>query len=105
MFQLSNLKNILSNVSDLVFVNANGDLHVCKAPTAITLNTEVDKFHVPIELSFEFCHEENRHATSDDFIVVFSYKTTDYDRIEQQRNSQKFLTGWMLRNRLTTSLI
>ncbi|XP_037047073.1 uncharacterized protein LOC119081902 [Bradysia coprophila] len=89
LFQLSDLKNISQNVLDLVFVNGTGDLHVCKAPVAITLNTEVDPFHVPIELAFESYPETNVHVL-DDFIEVFSYKLANYENIIRQLGAINF---------------
>ncbi|XP_037033040.1 uncharacterized protein LOC119072026 [Bradysia coprophila] len=89
MFQLSNLKNISMNVLDLVFVNGTGDMHVSKAPVSVTLNTEIDHFHVPIELAFEYITVEEVRST-DDFIEVFSYKSANYERILQQLESINF---------------
>lgn len=89
MFQLSNLKNISSNVLDLVFVNGTGDMHVCKAPAAITLNTEIDHFHVPIELAFEY-YPERKAQTTSDFIEVFSYKVANYDCILRKLGAMNF---------------
>lgn len=89
MFQLSNLKNIAGNVLDLVFVNDTGDMQHCKAPVAITTNNETDRFHVPIELAFEY-HAEEEIQPSDDFIEVFSYKTANYERILRQLGEINF---------------
>lgn len=73
MFQLSNIKNIASNVLDLVFVNATDDIQMCAAPVAITKVAETDVFHPQLEISFEY--EVGEHAvTPNETIEIYLYK-------------------------------
>ena len=73
MYQLSNIKNIASNVLDLVFVNETNDVQVCRAPAAITKIKETDHFHPPLEISFEY-ESGKIESASIETIEVFSYK-------------------------------
>lgn len=69
MFQLSNVKNIASNVLDLVFTNGNDDLQTYSAAISITKVTETDRFHPPLEISFEY--EKGRVPIVNETIEVF----------------------------------
>lgn len=89
MFQLSNAKNIASNVLDLLFVNETDDIQLCIAPVAITLNTEIDRFHLPLEISFEY-HVGRTYQRSSETIEVFSYKRGNYEHMSQQIDEINF---------------
>lgn len=89
LYQLSNEKNIASNVLDLVFVNDTEDIRSCKAPVAITRITESDRFHPPLEVSFEYQVGSKQQSTKES-IEVFSYKRGNYDRMSQQINNVNF---------------
>lgn len=89
LFQLSNAKNISSNVLDLVFVNGTEDLQLCNAPVALTKVTETDRFHPPLEMSFEYQTGE-KVMSSNETIEVFSYKRGNYERMSQQLDAINF---------------
>ena len=89
LFQLSNAKNIASNVLDLAFVNGTEDIQACVAPVAITKINESDRFHPPLEISFEYPIGSNKPSTNKT-IEVFCYKRGNYDRISQQLNAINF---------------
>lgn len=89
MFQLSNVKNVASNVLDLLFVNGTDDIQLCTAPVAITLNNEIDRYHVPLEITFE-CHRQRESEPTNEFIEILSYKTGNYERMSQQLDEINF---------------
>lgn len=88
-YQLSNEKNIASNVLDLLFVNGTDDIQLCNAPVAITLNTEIDKFHIPLEITFEYQVGQTLQPSTET-IEVFSYKKGNYERMSQQLDAINF---------------
>jgi hypothetical protein len=104
MYQLSNIKNIASNVLDLLFVNETNDVQLCRAPAAITKVNETDRFHPPLEISFEY--ESGKIASSTETIEVFSYKRGNYERMCQQMKLilLKYLIGWMWKQLLIISM-
>lgn len=83
LFQLSNAKNIASNVLDLCFVNGTDDIQSCNAPVAITKVTEIDRFHPSLEVTFEYYVGETLSPESET-IEVFSYKYGNYEQMSQQ---------------------
>lgn len=89
MYQLVNIRNIASNVLDLVFVNGTEDIQVCGAEVAITKITETDIFHPPIEISFEY-ENGKTHSTDEEVIEVFAYNRGNYDRMTERFNSINF---------------
>jgi len=89
MYQLSNLKNAAHNVLDLVFVNEINDVRLCEAPTVITKAKQTDKFHPPLEISFEYESGKIR-SSSTETIELFSYKRGNYERMCQQLNEINF---------------
>lgn len=63
------MKNIASNVLDLVFVNDFHDVHVCEAAVAITKVQGIVRFHPPLEMSFEYHVGEKKQ--SDETVEIF----------------------------------
>lgn len=90
MYQLSNIKNIASNVLDLVFANEVADVQVCSAPVAITKVKETDRFHPPLEITFEYERDETSTTTANETIEVFSYKRGNYERMSEKLNVLNF---------------
>ncbi len=89
MFQISNVKNVASNVLDLVFVNETDDIQLCTAPVSITKVAETDPYHPPLEISFEY--EEGMHETpTDDTMEIFLYGKGNYARMCQQLDELNF---------------
>lgn len=87
MFQLSNVRNIASNVLDLVFVNGFDDIETCQAPVAITKTNGIVKLQPPIEISFEYYPEEK---TPSEMVEVLLYDNENYDSILRQLNAINF---------------
>lgn len=88
MFQLSNIKNIASNVLDLVFVNGYEDVQTCQAPAVIAKANGIAKFHPPIEISFEY-HPDVVNQPSET-VEIQLYNKGNYDRILRQLNAIDF---------------
>lgn len=89
MFQLSNATNVASNVLDLVFVNGTDDVQSCNAPVAITKVDEIDVFHPPLEISYEY-HIGEVLPSSSETIEVYSYKRGNFERMSQELNEVNF---------------
>lgn len=89
MYQLSNAKNIASNVLDLVFANGFNDIKACQAPNSIHKVTGIVQFHPPLEISFEYHLSENPLPSSDT-MEVFLYKKGNYARINQRLSEVNF---------------
>lgn len=91
MFQLSNIKNIASNVLDLLFVNDLGDIQLCQASVAITELVGIVRFHPPLEITFEYQATENSSSSSsNETVEVFVYSRGNYERMTQQLNAINF---------------
>jgi len=65
-------------VLDLVFVNETNDVQVCEAPVAITKVKETDRFHPPLDISFEY-ESGKIISSSTETIEVFSYRRGNYE--------------------------
>lgn len=89
MFQLSNIKNVASNVLDLVFTNETEDIKLCGAPVSISKVDETDRFHPPIEITFEYEVGEQT-VSSEDTVEVNLYGKGNYERMCQQLNDENF---------------
>lgn len=83
MFQVSNIKNIASNVLDLVFVNDHQDVQVCQAPISITKLKGIVRFHPALEISFEY-HPVGKPSSSNETVEVFLYNRGNYERMSKE---------------------
>lgn len=91
LYQLSNVKNLASNVLDLIFVNATGDMQCCNAPVALTKTTKTDPFHPPLEIQFEYHISKSPcSASSNETIEVLAYKKGDYVNMSRQLDELNF---------------
>lgn len=89
MFQLSNAKNVASNVLDLLFVNRTDDIQSCNASVAITKVDEIDVFHPPLEISYEY-HIGETPSLFSETVEVYSYKKGNYERMSERLNEINF---------------
>lgn len=90
MFQLSSIKNIASNVLDLVFVNGLEDIQLCQAPAVIAKASGISKFHPPIEFTFEYHPGHPDVNQPGETVEVFLYDKGNYERIFRQLNAINF---------------
>ncbi len=70
-------------------MNGTDDIQLGQAPVAITLIDEIDRYHVPLEITFEH-HGQNRMQTSNETIEVLSFKNGNYERMSQQLEAINF---------------
>lgn len=87
-YQLSNVKNISSNVLDLVFVNETGDVQLCEAPAAITKIRETDRFHPPLEITYEY--EAGQKEGLNEIFELFVYDRGNYAQMCDTLNGINF---------------
>lgn len=88
LYQLSNMKNVASNVLDLVFVNELKNVKVCEDQNTIIEFSQQDKYHIPYEITIEYC--KNRLIKQNERIEVFYYTKGNYDRMCQQLDNINF---------------
>lgn len=78
MFQLSNIKNSVGNVLDLVFVNDNIDVSLCIDPNTIIDADQQDEYHKPYDITIDYCTKGSL-VNYDENVPVFCYRRGNYD--------------------------
>jgi len=88
LYQLSNIQNSASNVLDLLFVNNSNDINLCVDQFTLVDKNQQDEYHVPYEITFEYCKTEtNLRAESK---RVYKFQRGNYERLCQQIEAINF---------------
>lgn len=87
-YQLSNIRNVASNVLDLLFVNDHVDVNISEDRSEIVEKSQQDVFHKPYEILFEYSEQcgTPRHEE----ISIFCHKRGNYQRMCRQLNDINF---------------
>ena len=96
MFQLSNVKNSVGNVLDLVFVSNNADISLCIDPNTIIDADQQDEYHKPYDITIDYCTKGTLMNIAE-HIPVFCYRRGNYERMCQQLCSIDFAHEFNIR--------
>lgn len=88
LYQLSNVKNIASNVLDLLFVNEVDDVKLCVDQQTLIDSDQQDVYHQPYEISLPY--SDNDTCSKNENVEIFCYKRGNYSRMCQQMNNINF---------------
>lgn len=89
MFQVSNVKNSVGNVLDLVFVSNNSDVRLSVDPHTIIEADQQDVYHVPYDITIEYYENDSTTNASKNY-PVFCFRRGNYECMCQQLNSINF---------------
>lgn len=87
LFQMTGIKNIASNVLDLVHVNETAGVNVCEAPIAVTDINKTDKCHPPLHISV---YGEIAPMLTREEIEIWCFRRGNYSRMKQRLEAINF---------------
>lgn len=93
--QISDIGNSSSNVLDLVFVNAPGEIRMCEDKNSIVEKLQQDRSHTPYEINVDYSKKSSCNV---ELQTIFCYARGNYNRLCAQLESINFQHEFEMRD-------